>query len=226
MAVGDYAFDAGCTANVVLITPKAIYCANAGDSRSVLCEKGVAHDLSVDHKPDLATERARILASGHSVEESRVDGIIALSRAIGDWTYKNPKLPPEKMAISPFPEVKRVDITPDMDFVICACDGLWDCMTSQEACSYVFTAKKKIANFTPVPKITTQTSLTKKPTLKDATKKRNMAEAKMEDTITKSKFSGLATVIEMMFDKNCPKDLAKSEGIGCDNMTAIIIEFK
>ncbi len=31
---------AGCTANVVLITPDFIYCANAGDSRSVACIKG------------------------------------------------------------------------------------------------------------------------------------------------------------------------------------------
>jgi len=28
---------AGCTANVVLITPEFIYCANAGDSRAVAC---------------------------------------------------------------------------------------------------------------------------------------------------------------------------------------------
>ena len=31
---------AGCTANVVLITPEIIYCANAGDSRSVACLGG------------------------------------------------------------------------------------------------------------------------------------------------------------------------------------------
>lgn len=33
---GNYAFDAGCTANVILFTPGALYCANAGDSRSVV----------------------------------------------------------------------------------------------------------------------------------------------------------------------------------------------
>jgi hypothetical protein len=48
----------------------------------------------------------------------------------------------------------------------------------------------------------------------------------METSINNSKFKGLATIVEMMMDKNCPKDLAKSEGLGCDNMTAIIVEFK
>jgi serine/threonine protein phosphatase PrpC len=32
----DYAYDAGATSNVVLITDKQIFCANAGDSRAVL----------------------------------------------------------------------------------------------------------------------------------------------------------------------------------------------
>lgn len=42
---------AGCTANVILITPEYIYCANAGDSRSVACIKGEMKELSKDHKP-------------------------------------------------------------------------------------------------------------------------------------------------------------------------------
>lgn len=51
---------AGCTATVVLLTPNEIYCANAGDSRTVMCESGAAVDLSYDHKPDLPEERSRI----------------------------------------------------------------------------------------------------------------------------------------------------------------------
>jgi len=42
----------GCTANVVLMTDKKIYCANAGDSRGVLCRQGKAIELSYDHKPE------------------------------------------------------------------------------------------------------------------------------------------------------------------------------
>ena len=43
---------AGCTANVVLVTPKKFIVANAGDSRSVLCRAGKALPLSEDHKPE------------------------------------------------------------------------------------------------------------------------------------------------------------------------------
>ena len=42
---------AGCTANVLLVTPKKYIVANIGDSRSVLCKGGKAVPLSFDHKP-------------------------------------------------------------------------------------------------------------------------------------------------------------------------------
>jgi hypothetical protein len=45
------------------------------------------------------------------------------------------------------------------------------------------------------------------------------------EPIDNSKFRGLATVVEMMMEKNCPANLAQSEGLGADNMTCIIIEF-
>jgi len=56
----DYAVDTGTTACVVLITPSDIICANAGDSRGVLCRDGKVVALSEDHKPDNAGELTRI----------------------------------------------------------------------------------------------------------------------------------------------------------------------
>lgn len=50
----------GCTANVVLITQTHFYVANSGDSRSVLCQKNHVEALSIDHKPDMESELARI----------------------------------------------------------------------------------------------------------------------------------------------------------------------
>lgn len=86
---------AGCTASVLLVTRTDIYCANAGDSRTVLCKKGKAKDLSEDHKPDLPSERNRIERANGYVEEKRVNGMLALSRALGDFEYKsNPLLKP------------------------------------------------------------------------------------------------------------------------------------
>jgi len=81
----DYATDTGTTACVVLITPTEIYCSNAGDSRAVLCRDGKAVPLSEDHKPDNDTELTRIKKANHMVEDSRVDGNLALSRAFGDF---------------------------------------------------------------------------------------------------------------------------------------------
>lgn len=56
----DYSVDTGTTACVVLVTPNEIYCANAGDSRAVLCREGKAVPLSEDHKPDNDSELKRI----------------------------------------------------------------------------------------------------------------------------------------------------------------------
>ena len=58
-----------------------------------MCDKaGKMTELSYDHKPDNDEEFKRIKAGGGFVEESRVQGVIAVSRAIGDWEYKNPNL--------------------------------------------------------------------------------------------------------------------------------------
>ena len=61
---------AGCTSTVVLLTGTEIYCANAGDSRTVMCERGNAVELSADHKPDLPEERSRIIKAGGEVVEA------------------------------------------------------------------------------------------------------------------------------------------------------------
>lgn len=72
----DVAMMTGCTANVCAIDQfnKKIYFANSGDSRSVLCKNGVAYPMSVDHKPDLETEKSRIYKADGWVSEGRVKG--------------------------------------------------------------------------------------------------------------------------------------------------------
>jgi serine/threonine protein phosphatase PrpC len=80
----SYEVQAGCTANVVLITPDKIYCANAGDSRAIMCKKGEVKALSIDHKPDDKCEKDRIVKAFGTVENGRVDGTLAVSRALGD----------------------------------------------------------------------------------------------------------------------------------------------
>jgi serine/threonine protein phosphatase PrpC len=89
----EIAFTAGCTACSAIITPNEVIVGNAGDSRAVFArkvgDKVVAIEMSVDHKPELAEEKARIEKAGGFVEDNRVKGILNLSRSLGDLEYKN-----------------------------------------------------------------------------------------------------------------------------------------
>ena len=76
-----------------MVTKDKIICANSGDSRAVIgLKNGKLIELSYDHKPDNEGELKRVKAGGGFVEDGRVQGVIAVSRAIGDWEYKEPSL--------------------------------------------------------------------------------------------------------------------------------------
>ena len=140
----DLGMYVGCTVCVALVTLDEIYVANAGDSRCVLARKDKAIEMSTDHKPELPTEKSRIEKAGGFVEENRVKGILNLSRSLGDLEYKSDKqLPPEHQMITAFPEFKKEKINNQTDFVIIACDGIWDCLTSQEAVDFVYEQLKE-----------------------------------------------------------------------------------
>ena len=81
----------GSTACVLLITSMEIYCANAGDSRAILkrSKMRMALPLSEDHKLHMQSEIDRVERAGHEVNNFRVDGKIAISRAFGDFQFKD-----------------------------------------------------------------------------------------------------------------------------------------
>jgi len=62
--------------------------ANVGDSRAIASVNGNVDVLSLDHKPVNDTEIKRIQAAGGWVEFNRVNGNLALSRALGDFVFK------------------------------------------------------------------------------------------------------------------------------------------
>ncbi|XP_072018042.1 protein phosphatase 1G-like [Amphiura filiformis] len=131
--------DSGCTAVVALLRNKHLIVANAGDSRCVLSRGGQAMDLSFDHKPEDEVEFNRIEKAGGKVTpDGRVNGGLNLSRAIGDHCYKlNADLPPEEQMISAFPDIETTSLQ-DMDqFMVIACDGIWNVMSSQEVIDFV-----------------------------------------------------------------------------------------
>ncbi|CAM9754127.1 unnamed protein product [Pylaiella littoralis] len=135
----DHPIQAGCTSVVCLMVGKNLHVANAGDSRAVLCRAGVAVALSHDHKPLADTEKNRIERAGGFVNAAgRVNGNLNLSRSIGDLKYKaNAGLPPADQMITAEPDLKSVEVTNEDQFMILACDGVWDCMSSQECVDFV-----------------------------------------------------------------------------------------
>lgn len=131
---------AGTTVIALLIKDDVLYSANAGDSRAVASIDGVSLRLSRDHKPILNDERKRILAAGGWVEFNRVNGQLALTRALGDFMFKqNKQKPPEEQIVTAFPEVLEFPITENWEFIILACDGIWDVLLNQEAIDFVRT---------------------------------------------------------------------------------------
>uniref|UniRef100_A0A674M8T3 Protein phosphatase 1G n=1 Tax=Takifugu rubripes TaxID=31033 RepID=A0A674M8T3_TAKRU len=131
--------DSGTTAVVALIRGKQLIVANAGDSRCVVSERGKAVDMSYDHKPEDEVELARIKNAGGKVTmDGRVNGGLNLSRAIGDHFYKrNRALPPEEQMISAMPDVKVLTLNEDHDFMVIACDGIWNVLSSQEVVDFI-----------------------------------------------------------------------------------------
>ncbi|XP_019554297.3 probable protein phosphatase CG10417 [Aedes albopictus] len=176
--------DSGCTAVVALLHDKELFVANAGDSRCVVCRNGKALEMSIDHKPEDQVEFERIQKAGGRVTlDGRVNGGLNLSRAIGDHGYKmNKKVRPEEQMISALPDIKKITIEPEDEFMVLACDGIWNFMTSDDVVEFV---QDRIA---------------------DPTKK-------------------LTDICEEMFDY-CLAPHTKGDGTGCDNMTAIIVQFK
>lgn len=136
----------GCTCVVCCVAIDCIICANSGDSRAVLCRGGKAIDLSEDHKPNSPGERKRIENAGGFVAKQagvegaqwRVNGNLNLSRAIGDLEFKrNTALPPEDQIICSTPDVQTVTRGNNDEFMIIACDGVWDMMSSQDVVDFV-----------------------------------------------------------------------------------------
>ncbi|KAI1721516.1 protein phosphatase 2C domain-containing protein [Ditylenchus destructor] len=132
-------YDSGATACVALLFENKVIVANVGDSRAVLCRDGHATELSVDHKPEDISEKERIEKAGGCVsEDGRVNGGLNLSRALGDHFYKrNADIPMEDQMITAVPDILEIELTDKDTWLIVACDGIWNSMSSQEVVDFV-----------------------------------------------------------------------------------------
>lgn len=157
-----------------LFKNRYIVVANTGDSRCILSLNGSSKTLSFDHKPVLMNERIRIENSNGYVYNNRVNEILALSRAFGDFKFKFPfldtsknkyinenkprfrdglvVLPPELYQVTVEPEILVYDLANGVpEFMILACDGIWDCYKNSELIAVI---RQKLALDWKLNKIT------------------------------------------------------------------------
>ncbi|KAL9923381.1 uncharacterized protein ACN427_010289 isoform 3-T6 [Glossina fuscipes fuscipes] len=127
---------AGTTALIAIMQDSRLIVANVGDSRGVMCNaRGIAIPLSFDHKPQQVRERKRIHDAGGFIAFRgvwRVAGILATSRALGDYPLK------DKNLVIANPDILTFDLNDHKPaFIILASDGLWDTFSNEEACSFI-----------------------------------------------------------------------------------------
>ena len=128
----------GTTAVCCMVSPDKLIWANCGDSRGLLCRDGKLEYNTVDHKPVNDVEKARIEKAGGTVMMQRVNGSLAVSRALGDFDYKRGMdLNPIDQLVSPEPEVCVLDRSEKDEFLLLACDGVFDVMTNEEIVKYI-----------------------------------------------------------------------------------------
>lgn len=120
----------GTTATVVALVGNQLFIAHVGDTRAVLSKgNGVVKRLCEDHRPGRKDEMERIESAGGIVVKVRgtyrVNGVLAVSRAIGDVNLKD--------VVIAMPDVSSFHLMGNEEFVILATDGLWDVMSDEES---------------------------------------------------------------------------------------------
>lgn len=99
---------------------RVLYTANVGDARIILCRSGKALRLSYDHKGSDENEGKRVANAGGLILNNRVNGVLAVTRALGDSYMKD--------LVTGHPYTTETVIQPDTDeFIILACDGVGLC---------------------------------------------------------------------------------------------------
>ncbi|KAI9145315.1 phosphatase 2C-like domain-containing protein [Paraphysoderma sedebokerense] len=123
----------GCTAVTSFIRREngkhVLYTANVGDARAVLCRNGTAIRLTYDHKGCDPIEGKRIVEAGGFIMNNRVNGVLAVTRSLGDAPMK------ELIVGNPF--TTEIELTSEDEFLILACDGVWDVVSDQEAVNLI-----------------------------------------------------------------------------------------
>jgi|GEM_PF-3247465 len=160
-------FTSGTTGVTVVIQHRlstntiTVTCANVGDSRCVLVKSdGVSVPLSYDHSPSQPEEAIRIELAGGFITQSgvgsecaRVLGSLAVSRALGDFDFKLPRVQDWGTKASPIvadlvlnkPDIQHREINLEFDLaLVLACDGIWNVFTQKEIGPFIVSSFQKL----------------------------------------------------------------------------------
>ncbi|KAI6199023.1 PPM-type phosphatase domain-containing protein [Aphelenchoides besseyi] len=136
---GEQKEKSGTTAVCAILSPDYIFFGNLGDSRGMLGRLNQEVFFTIDHKPFHEQERNRIVKAGGTVMIQRVNGSLAVSRALGDYDYKKvPGLAPSDQLVSPEPDVYILKRNKTADqFLVLACDGIYDVINNEDLCHLI-----------------------------------------------------------------------------------------
>ncbi|CAL5339498.1 unnamed protein product [Camellia sinensis] len=138
----ESALSSGTTALTAMIFGRSLLVANAGDCRAVLSRRGMAIEMSKDHRPCCNNERIRIESLGGFIDDGYLNGQLGVTRALGDWHMIGLKEISEKGGpLIAEPEVKLVTLSKEDEFLIIGSDGVWDVFRSQNAVDF---ARRKL----------------------------------------------------------------------------------
>ncbi|TMW56491.1 hypothetical protein Poli38472_006501 [Pythium oligandrum] len=141
----DYIFkkqmDSGSTALSMMVRGRDLIIASVGDSQAVLSTGGKARPMSVLHTPDHPFEKERILSAKGVVVNGRIFGLLGVSRSFGDNDFKTSrgdfKARFEGDLVIATPDIVEHTISDNDDFMVLACDGLYEVMQPQQVVDFV-----------------------------------------------------------------------------------------
>ena len=158
-ALPKNAKDGATAVNAVFLDDK-LYVANIGDAEAIVIgEDGKVENMTYAHKAYDTDEKKRIEDLGGHVFFDRLFGSLAVSRAFGDFSYKTPNAKFDFVSSKPF--IKSIMLNPTMNYVVLACDGLWDVMTHDEVAKLVMQKVQERKNPQQLAKLLVDTALAK-----------------------------------------------------------------
>ena len=142
----------GSTCTSIILNQEKIISINLGDSRTILakCDNGIYTPMSLsnDHKPNVITEKKRILINGGRIQPFYSDKIkkfvgpdrvwikednipgLAMTRSFGDTLAHT-------VGVISEPEIKKYKFSGNEKFIVLASDGIWEQITNEECVNII-----------------------------------------------------------------------------------------